>query len=772
MKKNGKFKKLFGCMMSLFLIFTLLSGCSEDLYDDYEDYEDYEGEYEEGDGTDYSLLSPDGVSMNKVLTVDKNTGEMTINRPKHDPEVPMGEDGTWTIFVYLCGSDLESDGGAATDDLAEMQSASTGDNVRFVVETGGASSWSNEYASADALHRFVIQNEEIEEVATVDNMSMGDTATLTDFLRWGVKEYPAEHMGVVFWNHGGGSITGVCYDENFDSDSLSLIEIDSAFYSIFDEMTDRFEFVGFDACLMGTVETANVLANYSCYMIGSEELEPGSGWDYTAIGNFLANNPDATGEALGKEVCDSYLAACEAIDDSAEATLAVINLEKVDDLLVAFNSFAKSMYESGDNAESLSGMIREIRYTENFGGNDKSEGFTNMVDLGGLAEACSSFTSGSDDVKNALAQAVAYKVSGGNHETAGGLAMYYPLQVGGSQELAFFETISISPYYISFIDRQNLGASYAGSAGGDEEDYSGEEYDEGYDEDSEGDYDEDSGSYWYDEDGWYDDSYYYDDDDNWSSGCEYEYDESAGCYRSKTPSKTHWEYADNIKETGESKLVRFASEPAIDDEGIYGFSLTSKSLENVAAVYATVYQVSDDGKDYIELGETFDVDADWDKGTFRDYFDGYWMSLPDGQNLATYVVDYDEDFIVYTSPILLNGKETNLRIRQDAEGNVTIEGAWDGIGENGAAARSVVKLKDGDVIIPRYYSLDAETEEEGEWQGSEYKIEGTPEIVYGLLAEADFLYAFIIDDIYYDYYMTDFVAFNVDENGQTSFYAE
>ena len=35
-----------------------------------------------------------------------------------------------------------------------------------------------------------------------------------------------------------------------------------------------------------------------------------------------------------------------------------------------------------------------------------------------------------------------------------------------------------------------------------------------------------------------------------------------------------------------------------------------------------VYQVSDDGKDYIELGETFDVDADWEKGTFKDYFDG------------------------------------------------------------------------------------------------------------------------------------------------------
>ena len=72
------------------------------------------------------------------MSVDKETGELTVQRPSRDAEVPMGEAGTWTIFVYLCGSDLESGDGMGTDDINEMMSATGSDNVRFVVETGGA----------------------------------------------------------------------------------------------------------------------------------------------------------------------------------------------------------------------------------------------------------------------------------------------------------------------------------------------------------------------------------------------------------------------------------------------------------------------------------------------------------------------------------------------------------------------------------------------------------------------------------------------------------
>lgn len=765
-------KKAISYLLSLIMIGMLCTGCMDD--EDWDDYSDNEGsgyeDIENGDQTEPGETVPASAdrvnASNSLLSVDGESGAMTISRPRRDTEIPMGDSGTWTIFVYLCGSDLESDGGMASDDIMEMLSSSAGGNVRFVVETGGSGSWNDPNVDRTMLQRFVIEYQAMTEVYREASRNMGDTAVLTDFLRWGIQQYPAEHMGVIFWNHGSGSINGVCFDELNNDDSLSLLEIDSALYSIYDEMTDRFEFIGFDACLMGTVETANVLASYSRYMYGSEETEPGSGWDYTEIGKYLAENPNANGEELGKVVCDSFLADCEAQNDDDLTTLSVIDLNKIDDLLIAFNSFAKSMYDAGADADTLASMIRGIESADNFGGNNRSEGYTNMVDMGGLIQACSSYTSGAPEASSALENTICYQVTGAAHQGASGLAIYYPLELQGSSELSIFETISVSPYYLSFIDRQDLGSVYA-SDDSYYSDYSDYDYDSEYDDDSFLDF------LWYDDDDWYDDSYWYDDDNCWNSYCDYEYDDSCDCYRRKSADTDHWKYADQFSPTGESKLIRFKEKPALSTDGIYTFTLDKRGLENAAAVYAYVFEVSEDGKELIEIGETFDVIGDWSTGVFEDMFDGYWLSLPDGQNLATYIVDYDEDSIIYTSPILLNGQETNLRMKQDNDGTVAIEGAWDGLDENGAASKKITKLQDGDVIIPCYYSLDANTyEDQAGWQGAEYKVDGTSEILLDMMDEADYYYAFCIDDIYHDYYMTEFEEFHVDENGDTLFYQE
>lgn len=74
------------------------------------------------------------------MTVNRSSGAMEIIRPASQ-EIPMADDGSWTIFVYICGSNLESDGGAATLDINEMCSATASDKVRFVIETGGAEQW-------------------------------------------------------------------------------------------------------------------------------------------------------------------------------------------------------------------------------------------------------------------------------------------------------------------------------------------------------------------------------------------------------------------------------------------------------------------------------------------------------------------------------------------------------------------------------------------------------------------------------------------------------
>lgn len=666
-----------------------------------------------------SLPAASGLSMR----VDADTGELSIDRA-YFTDGEADEDGVWTIFVYLCGTDLESSAMMGTQDVNEMRAAATGDNMRFIVQTGGTRRWNNGLVNSGKTERYLVQNGEMTRIDELAAANMGKPETLYGFLQWGLEEYASEHMGLILWNHGGGSITGVCFDEVKHYDSLDLKELDTALYAACEESGRRFDFIGFDACLMGTVETASVLASYADYMYGSEETEIGSGWDYAAIGDYLGANPDADAASLGKAVCDSFYKSCRAAGDEELVTLSVIDLNRLDDFLIAFNRFAKSMYDAGEKGYVKTQMLRAMGRADNFGGNNKSEGYTNMVDLGGIISACAPYAQGTEETLQALNDTVVYSVRGSAHKDASGLSTYYPLSVQGSKELRIFGGVCVSPYYLAFVDRQNQ----SGVIKEDASDYDG------------GQWFNDSGAWTWGESG---------DDD-------------------------YWDYIDDYEQTGESPYITFDVEPELDENGNYWFSLDDDGWEATLDVYGVVYQISPDGEDFIELGETYDIDGDWEYGIFADDFDGFWFSLPDGQNLATHIVEDGDGYEIYTSPIRLNGEDTNLRLKLDYSGDemtMTIEGAWDGINEQGAASRNVTKLKDGDVIVPLYKAYAIEDDREITYVGEEYVISGEPEFDYDFLDDGEYLYSFCIEDIYGDYYLTDSVSFTV-EDGEVWFDAE
>ncbi len=642
---------------------------------------------------------------------------------------PMGEDGTWTVFVYMCGSDLESENGMGGMDMEEMAAASTGENVRFVVETGGANSWEND-VSSDQLGRYVISDGQAELVDSEDNANMGDSSTLADFLKWGVQNYPAANMGLVLWDHGGGSIGGVCYDEKSDYDSLRLKELDAALCSVRGQMTEPFEFIGLDACLMGTIETANLMSAHANYLVASEETEPGYGWDYTAIGDYLGENPEANGADLGKVICDSFYASCEAVDSQNGATLSVVDLTKIGQVTSAFDAYAKDIYDMTEQGSEFKGVAREIASADNYGGNNRSEGYTNMVDLAGIVAAGKDDSGNAQAVLDAIDSAVVYKKNGSDHPDASGLSSYYPLQVQGSEELKVFKDICVSPSYLGLVDKVAKGHVDAGSI-------------DGYDntelvEQSQND--------------WTGDDYTEDEEGNYS------YDEGAA------ESESFWDFLDEpTEEEGESSAISFAAEPKLDDEGTFGFTLSEDGLENAESVEALVFMGSDQENEIICIGETTDVNGDWETGEFTDNFDGSWFSLADGQVLSTYIVGQADGYVLFTTPVLLNGEQKYLRFMWDYQsGEVTILDVWDGIDQaSGAAGRQGQKLKAGDKVVPLYDSYDLDGNDLGPYQGSEYVYADGDQISFGQLFDGDYYYSFSIDDIYGNYLLTDVVSFSV-----------
>jgi hypothetical protein len=106
-------------------------------------------------------------------------------------------DKEWAIYLYLCGSDLETNGAAATNDLAELLEVQLPENVKIVIQTGGASLWQNEIVSADYTERYLFDNNGLSLIDQLPLSNMGEQATLSDFLAFAKANYPAEKTGFI-----------------------------------------------------------------------------------------------------------------------------------------------------------------------------------------------------------------------------------------------------------------------------------------------------------------------------------------------------------------------------------------------------------------------------------------------------------------------------------------------------------------------------------------------------------------------------------------------
>lgn len=338
-------------------------------------------------------------------------------------------EGSWAVYWYLCGSDLESNGGCATVDLMEMMEVQLPGNVNVIIQTGGAAVWQNEYMDPEKLQRWLFNSEGLQLLEEQEAANMGDAQTLYEFLEFANTNYPAEREAVLFWNHGGGSVYGAAFDELYGQDSLDLAEMYQAFDAVWPADTENpaLELVGFDTCLMATVDVAAVFQNFARYLVASEEVEPGNGWYYTGWMGELADNPDMEGDDLGIAICNSYYEGCKAVGTEDQITLSVTDLTRLTPLLEAYESFGQeALVAASRDPGFFAELGRAAAQSENYGGNTREQGYTNMVDMGHLARQTAWMLPSAQNVSDALAGCVVFQVGGIYRTEATGLSCYYP----------------------------------------------------------------------------------------------------------------------------------------------------------------------------------------------------------------------------------------------------------------------------------------------------------------------------------------------------------
>ena len=224
--------------------------------------------------------------------------------------------------------------------------------------------------------------------------SMAHPDTLKAFIDYGAANFPAEKYDLILINHGGGPAYGWGVDEVFArEDGALLMSLPEICGALKDSSVERFDFISFYACLMGSVEDAVMLSPYADTLLLSEENLPGPGVEYRGMLEMLREDPRADGFLLGRRIVDDTIASFSTDDliENLTATYSAIhtkNLVKrlVPELAALSEILYREAAEPGKNGQyNFYDELRSIRKSVEYG-RSQSPGYQ-LFDLGNFVTA-------------------------------------------------------------------------------------------------------------------------------------------------------------------------------------------------------------------------------------------------------------------------------------------------------------------------------------------------------------------------------------------------
>lgn len=358
----------------------------------------------------------------------------------------------YTIMIYLNGSNLESYQASASDDIYEMLSSNYDmNNLNVLLFTGGTREWQNYNIPSYTNCIYLLENNGLTKLCEVGKLNMCKSSTLSRFIDFGMELFPSQRAGLIMWNHGGGAVEGYGYDEYHETDSLSLVELKDALANS-SASKRKLEFIGFDACLMATIETANSVQNYAKYLVASEELEPGYGWDYSFLSE-VSMADDMTGAEIGIIIIDYYTDYYTQQLFDTQTTLSIMDLGRVNGVTAMLADFADVV---GDDL--LDGEYRAIAKLRNktkaFGTDADRNYNSDMIDLINLAEKMQKkYPDEANALIDSVKELVIYNGTTGNISDANGVSIYFPYANKNAVDyrLPIYREIDFEPTYKQLV---------------------------------------------------------------------------------------------------------------------------------------------------------------------------------------------------------------------------------------------------------------------------------------------------------------------------------
>lgn len=287
----------------------------------------------------------------------------------------------WTFMVYMnADNDLES---AGIKDINEMETVGSGRDINIIVQCDRSPEYDESNGNWVGARRFFVRKDDdfakigSKEIANLgESVDMGDPAVLVDFIKWGVKNYPAKKYALVIWNHGSGwkfqnarfsPVKGISYDES-SGNHLDNFKLTAALAEGVKLNGGRkFDLLIMDACLMAMVEIAYQVKDSAKIYIASEEVAPADGMPYDAIMAKLAANPKIGEKEFSAVIVEDYIRSYKGGSQGwSNCTFSAFDLSNIETLALKIDALSKHLI---DNFDALSypillARLKSLKYSD------------------------------------------------------------------------------------------------------------------------------------------------------------------------------------------------------------------------------------------------------------------------------------------------------------------------------------------------------------------------------------------------------------------------
>ncbi|MCE1248246.1 MAG: clostripain-related cysteine peptidase [Firmicutes bacterium] len=217
---------------------------------------------------------------------------------------------------------------------------------------------------------------EVKEILP-DKTKMGDSATLQNFVEWGLSKYPAKHYMLVVMGHGGAWIGAA---DMSPSDMASAITKGTDSANTQTGRKDKIDVLAFNSCYMGNVEALTEMKDAASVTVASENYARTGIFGHwssflEAMSKDIEQGKPFEGKQFAKELVEFYRTQGKDIKQNfpefsdwkeSYLTLTAVDNSKLDQLAGSFGAFVKSVNQSKvpDNV-----LFRDVKGAKNYDSN-------------------------------------------------------------------------------------------------------------------------------------------------------------------------------------------------------------------------------------------------------------------------------------------------------------------------------------------------------------------------------------------------------------------